>query len=140
MLHMEKAPGMISLLAGKPNSSTFPISSVTFTTTHPFGDSVDITLDGPALEQALNYNMISGIPELVEWTTGLQERAHRRGRNEGWRVSLGVGSQDLIYKVNFRMKVGVPEISKRPCSAAKLCSRMTTPSWSRPLLTREHFI
>jgi len=98
LLPMEYLPGMLSLLAGKPNPETFPITSVTFNTRHPSGDEVKLTLtDGP-LHEAMQYNLIQGLPALTEWVTGLQEFVHGRKREEGWTVSMGVGSADLLHK------------------------------------------
>lgn len=44
------------------------------------------------------YSATSGIPSLVKWLTDLQEREHRRGTDQGWRLSVTSGSQDAIYK------------------------------------------
>jgi len=60
------------------------------------------------------------------WVTGLQERVHGRkhGRNgvgegvEGWRVSIGSGSQDLIYKaVAAMVSPGDPVLVESPVYA-----------------------
>jgi tryptophan aminotransferase len=98
---MENLPGMISLLAGKPNPDAFPINSVSFTTRHPSGDEVQLSLNGPALHEAMQYTMIQGLPALLEWVTSLQEMVHGRKPEEGWSISMGVGSADLIHKVNL---------------------------------------
>ncbi|KZS92528.1 PLP-dependent transferase [Sistotremastrum niveocremeum HHB9708] len=100
LLPLEKTPGVISLLAGKPNPTTFPITSLSFTTRSPFDPSVSSTikLEGKALNEGLQYNLTSGLPDLVSWITELQERSHERKAEEGWRVSMGVGSQDVISK------------------------------------------
>ncbi|KZT42180.1 PLP-dependent transferase [Sistotremastrum suecicum HHB10207 ss-3] len=97
---LEKTPGVISLLAGKPNPTTFPITSLSFQTRSPLNpaESKTIKLEGNALNQGLQYNLTSGLPEMVSWITGLQERSHGRKPSEGWRVSMGVGSQDVIQK------------------------------------------
>ena len=34
---------------------------------------------------------------------GLQEHSHGRKRSEGWRVTIGTGAQDLIYKVRYSL-------------------------------------
>ena len=36
----------------------------------------------------------------MQWLIALQRHAHNRGEHaqEGWRISLGTGSQDLIHK------------------------------------------
>jgi tryptophan aminotransferase len=58
-----------------------------------------LKIEGADLHEALQYTATAGIPRLLEWMTGLQEIAHGRKKGEGWRVSLGSGSQDAIYKV-----------------------------------------
>ncbi|KIK60485.1 hypothetical protein GYMLUDRAFT_167942 [Collybiopsis luxurians FD-317 M1] len=105
---LEKKPGVISLLAGKPNSSTFPFTSLSFTAKDPTSESAETTISIPQAQLApgLQYSDTAGIPDLLAWLTGLQERIHGRnggsgsaGENpEGWRISIGTGSQDLISK------------------------------------------
>ena len=101
VLHLEQTPGILSLLAGKPHSSTFPITSLNFT----FKDPVDPTVEFPVqlsqeeLEVGLQYCLTPGIPQFLEWTYGLQKRAHGRDKGEGWSLTTGNGAQDLIYKV-----------------------------------------
>lgn len=57
------------------------------------------TITGEALTEALQYSDTSGLPQLINWLTDLQEKSHGRKRNEGWRLSVGAGSQDVLYKV-----------------------------------------
>lgn len=113
---------MLSLLAGKPNPSAFPFTSLQFTAKAPPSDphskailpsdggisspEITISLTSSALAEGLQYGPTAGIPSLVEWVTELQKKVHGR-RNEkveggdgGWRVSIGSGSQDLLYKVS----------------------------------------
>lgn len=101
MLHLEQTPGLISLLAGKPHSSTFPITSLTFTLRDPIDPSVEtpIHLTQAELDEGLQYGPTTGIPPLTEWVYGLQKAAHGRDKGEGWSVTIGNGAQDLIYKV-----------------------------------------
>ena len=101
LMPLEKTPGLISMLAGKPNSSTFPFTSIQLTARSPTDLMKEETLTiGPKqLETALQYGPTAGIPSLLDWIWGLQEFAHGRKRNEGWRSSVGAGSQDVIYKV-----------------------------------------
>jgi tryptophan aminotransferase len=98
---LEKTPGLISLLAGKPNPSTFPFNSLTFTAKSPSNpqEEVKLTLDGDDLAQGLQYGDTAGLKPLLDWIGGLQEVNHGRKMDEGWRISIGSGSQDLIYKV-----------------------------------------
>jgi tryptophan aminotransferase len=95
------------LLAGKPNPSTFPFTSLSFNArspTHPDEEST-LTIDGTELEQGLQYGDTAGLKSLLDWIQGLQELNHGRKKDEGWRISIGSGSQDLIYKVNFPSKL-----------------------------------
>jgi len=108
-LPLEATPGLISLLAGKPNGSMFPFTSFSFTARSPTDPSQETTttIDGVDLAQSLQYGPTDGYKGLLEWLYGLQEKAHGRKKGEGWRISVGSGSQDLIYKVgvggwNFR--------------------------------------
>lgn len=100
---LERTPGLISLLAGKPNASTFPFTSLSFNArspTHPDEEST-LTIDGAELEQGLQYGDTAGLKSLLDWIQGLQELNHGRKKDEGWRISIGSGSQDLIFKVIF---------------------------------------
>ncbi|TFK49721.1 PLP-dependent transferase [Heliocybe sulcata] len=97
---LEGTPGLISLLAGKPNASCFPFTSISFTARSPTDPSqqTNLELDKNELAAALQYGPTVGEPSLVNWVFGLQEYSHGRKRGEGWRVSIGAGSQDLLYK------------------------------------------
>ncbi|TFK36666.1 PLP-dependent transferase [Crucibulum laeve] len=97
---LEKTPGLISLLAGKPNPTTFPFTSLSFTSRSPTNPDQETTLtvDGEALAQGLQYGDTAGLKGLRDWIYSLQEREHGRKQGEGWCVSVGAGSQDLIYK------------------------------------------
>lgn len=59
------------------------------------------SISGQGVSEALQYSATSGIPSLIEWVTGLQEISHSRKKGNGWRVSIGAGSQDLVYKVRL---------------------------------------
>ena len=63
-------------------------------------EEVKLTLDGDDLAQGLQYGDTAGLKPLLDWIGGLQEANHGRRKNEGWRISIGSGSQDLIYKVS----------------------------------------
>lgn len=92
---------MISLLAGKPNDAMFPFQSFSFTITDPFhsSQSIPVSLTGADLAAGLQYGPTAGLPRLTEWFVGLQERVHGRKLSEGWRLTVGNGSQDVIFKV-----------------------------------------
>ncbi|CAL1717225.1 unnamed protein product [Somion occarium] len=102
---LEATPGLISLLVGKPNASTFPFTSLQFTARSPTDPSKETsqTLTGDELAEGLQYGPTAGIPSLIEWVHGLQEKVHGRKKGEGWRVSIGSGSQDIIYKAVHAM-------------------------------------
>ncbi|CCM06418.1 uncharacterized protein FIBRA_08679 [Fibroporia radiculosa] len=99
---LENRPGVISLLAGKPNATTFPLTSIRLTSSSPADPSrqIENEISGKALAEGLQYGPTAGIPSLCEWIYGLQQREHGRQKDEGWRVSIGSGSQDLIYKAS----------------------------------------
>lgn len=101
---LEATPGLISLLAGKPNGSMFPFTSFSFTARSPADPSRETaaTIDGEDLAECLQYGPTAGYKKLMEWLYGLQAKSHGREKGEGWRISIGSGSQDLIYKVRDR--------------------------------------
>ncbi|OJT07361.1 Kynurenine/alpha-aminoadipate aminotransferase, mitochondrial [Trametes pubescens] len=102
---LELRPGMISLLAGKPNAATFPLTSVQIKARSPTDPQKEFTTDitGAALAEGLQYGPTAGLPSMIEWIYGLQEREHGRKKGEGWRVSVGAGSQDVLHKAIFAL-------------------------------------
>jgi hypothetical protein len=62
-----------------------------------------LTLTDAELAEGLQYGPTAGLPALRAWVEGLQALEHGRsaGKAEGWRVSVGIGAQDLIYKVSL---------------------------------------
>uniref|UniRef100_A0A0W0EUN6 Aminotransferase class I/classII large domain-containing protein n=1 Tax=Moniliophthora roreri TaxID=221103 RepID=A0A0W0EUN6_MONRR len=119
---LERVPGVISLLAGKPNPTTFPIAGISLTVRDPrsaikdkksesddSADLAEVKLDKATLEEGLQYAEEAGVRSLMNWFCGLQERVHGRRctlydeggvdeAGEGWKMTIGVGSQDMIYK------------------------------------------
>ncbi|PWY98290.1 PLP-dependent transferase [Testicularia cyperi] len=102
----ELIPGMVSLLSGKPNSSTFPFQRILLEL-KPTGESGQvqtIPIEGADLEVALQYSATSGIPKLISWIEDFQSKVHARpkveqgGPGHVWRCSFGNGSQDLLTK------------------------------------------
>ncbi|EKM58576.1 uncharacterized protein PHACADRAFT_207395 [Phanerochaete carnosa HHB-10118-sp] len=117
---LESRPGLISLLAGKPNATTFPLTSIQLKARSPTDPEQEITTDlsGNALAEGLQYGPTAGIPSLIEWVYGLQEKEHGRKKGEGWRVSIGSGSQDVIYKaVNAIFNLGDSLLVESPVYA-----------------------
>ncbi|KAJ7168703.1 PLP-dependent transferase [Mycena filopes] len=105
LLPLEATPGLLSLLAGKPNPTTFPFTSFSFTAEAPpvegaqsTPEDISLTLSGAELAAALQYGPTGGMTPLVDWLHGLQETVHGRRRGEGWTLSIGSGSQDLLSK------------------------------------------
>lgn len=93
---------MISLLAGKPAPQTFPVTSISVTVRSPFDSTkeTELIIKGDALAESLQYTATKGITSLVNWVDELQQIYHGRySNNEGWGISVGTGSQDLLYKV-----------------------------------------
>ncbi|KAL4064737.1 hypothetical protein V8B97DRAFT_1301062 [Scleroderma yunnanense] len=66
---------------------------------------VTVSLSGPDLASGLQYGTTAGLPRLSDWFVGLQEHSHGRTCNEGWRLSTGSGSQDLIWKGMFQSEL-----------------------------------
>ncbi|GAA5856269.1 hypothetical protein JCM8547_000846 [Rhodosporidiobolus lusitaniae] len=97
---LEKVPGMVSLLAGKPNAATFPFSSikVELKPVIPGEPTETLTIESAALEEGLQYGPTAGLGSLVKWLENLQETRHSRPKDANWKVSVGSGSQDLIHK------------------------------------------
>jgi tryptophan aminotransferase len=102
LLPLESTPGLISFLAGKPNPTSFPFTSLNFTANNPISPSEEIavTVDPRDLQDGLQYGPTAGHPKLLGWLYELQRRMQgRKPEGEGWILSVGSGSQDLIYKV-----------------------------------------
>ena len=103
LIPLEQTPGVISLLAGKPNVSTFPFLDLTFTARdsrdHRNPD-ISVPIFGALLSQGLQYGATPGIDGLLSWFEQLQELVHgRKAVGEGWRISIGCGSRELVSKV-----------------------------------------
>ncbi|KAN0092921.1 Pyridoxal phosphate-dependent transferase [Tylopilus felleus] len=123
LLPLESTPGLISLLAGKPNDAMFPFESFSFSITDPShsSQSIPVTLTGKDLAAGLQYGPTAGLPRLNEWFVGLQERMHGRTSSEGWRLTIGNGSQDVIYKaVHSILNPGDPILIETPVYAGVL--------------------
>ncbi|KAL4068895.1 pyridoxal phosphate-dependent transferase [Scleroderma yunnanense] len=98
----------------------FPFRSFSFTATCPSnpGEVATVSLSGPDLASGLQYGATAGLPRLIDWFVGLQERSHGRTHNEGWRLSVGTRSQDLIWKaVQSLMDDGDPVMIEAPVYA-----------------------
>lgn len=65
---LEHTPGVVSLLAGKPNPATFPFEAITLTVKSPVPDEAvyDIRIDGQDLDRALQYGITGGLPDFVK--------------------------------------------------------------------------
>ncbi|KAG8978528.1 hypothetical protein FRB90_008407, partial [Tulasnella sp. 427] len=109
---------MISLLAGKPAPQTFPVTSISVTVRSPFDPTQETTLpiQGEALAESLQYTATKGIPSLLNWVDDLQKIYHNRhSTSEGWGISVGTGSQDLLYKAfHALLNPGDPVLIEAP--------------------------
>ncbi|KAG5335332.1 hypothetical protein C0989_001418 [Termitomyces sp. Mn162] len=120
---LEHTPGLISLLAGKPNPTTFPFTSFSFTAESPTkGEAdVEVKIGSTELAHGLQYGATAGYEKLWEWFVGLQEFVHCRKKTEDWSISIGSGSQDLIYKaVAALVNPGDPVLVESPVYASIL--------------------
>ncbi|KAJ7663242.1 pyridoxal phosphate-dependent transferase [Mycena polygramma] len=104
---LENIPGMISLLAGRPHASTFPFESITLNLKPALAgmpaptdgaDPFTITLENDELNEALQYGQTAGVGRLITWIEEFQTHVHKRVLDESWSVTIGAGSQDLMYK------------------------------------------
>ena len=65
----------------------------------PTDPGTPIIIGDQQLAAGLQYGATDGYKPLIEWLRGLQERSHKRQAGEGWRITMGSGSQDSLYKV-----------------------------------------
>lgn len=106
----EHIPGMLSLLAGKPNSDKFPISKIALTIKHiAQEEETTLSISEQDLDNGLQYGQTWGLARLVECLIQWQSRLYGRtivrsemdnkqdGKNP-WKLSIGGGSQDLLTK------------------------------------------
>ncbi|TIB36823.1 hypothetical protein E3P86_02366 [Wallemia ichthyophaga] len=101
---LENKPGMISLLAGKPNPETFPFENITVSlkpvspgAPHP---KLEINA-GPDLAEALQYTATCGLPRLHKFVSDLQNHVHGRRCEAGeddFAITITNGSQDAFTK------------------------------------------
>jgi tryptophan aminotransferase len=97
---------MISMLAGKPNPSLFPITSLSVTIRSPVtGEETILPITGKTLDDALQYGATGGQADIVRWFKRLQEISHHRNQTSDWDLTIGSGSQDLLYKVSLVSRV-----------------------------------
>ncbi|KAJ7676697.1 pyridoxal phosphate-dependent transferase [Mycena polygramma] len=104
---LEKIPGMISLRAGNPHPSTFPFDSVTLKLKPTLAgmpaptdgaDMFTITLENNEVNEAFQYGETEGMGRLITWIEEFQTHVHKRVLDKSWSVTIGAGSQDLMYK------------------------------------------
>lgn len=103
MLVEQHTPDLLSLLAGKPNASTFPIMSFSFDVrspdpSAPVIETLQISSGSPALNTALQYGASRGDAELIEVFFEMQEELHGRKKDDSWRITIGAGGMDILYK------------------------------------------
>jgi len=112
LLSLEKNPGMISFLAGKPNPDRFPFESITvrlkpsavLSSDPSTGESTELVVDGHTLERVLQYGSTDGDPLFDEALNDIVSAVHGRTRHDGtaagdFEIAVGTGSQDLLAKV-----------------------------------------
>ncbi|KAI1481783.1 PLP-dependent transferase [Daldinia eschscholtzii] len=96
LLPLENLPGMISLVAGKPNPEVFPFEKITLSLK---GSSKQIILtqeDG--LADGLQYGLPGGNSDLVKWFEEFQCELHGINRGQEWACCIGNGSQELLHR------------------------------------------
>ncbi|XP_045158771.2 kynurenine/alpha-aminoadipate aminotransferase, mitochondrial-like [Mercenaria mercenaria] len=94
----QSKPSMISMAGGMPNVRTFPIESASL----KLSDGTQLEMDSELMKKALQYTQTPGVPDLVNWVKGLQERVHnppaQGSGGENWDLLITNGSQDGICK------------------------------------------
>ncbi|KAJ7844932.1 pyridoxal phosphate-dependent transferase [Mycena olivaceomarginata] len=113
---LEHIPGMISLLAGRPNTSTFPFDSITMKLKPTLAgmpaasgdeDPFTISLEEDELNEALqcvpplptcSIGADRKLMRAEQWLEKFQSHVHKRVPDASWDVTVGSGSQDLMYK------------------------------------------
>ncbi|TIA87034.1 hypothetical protein E3P99_03437 [Wallemia hederae] len=101
---LENNPGMISLLAGKPNPQTFPFENITVTLKPVTPDAPHPKLEinaGADLQEALQYTATCGLPRLHKFVRDFQHHVHGRVAVPGeddFSVTITNGSQDAFTK------------------------------------------
>ncbi|KAG9122084.1 hypothetical protein FRC07_001684 [Ceratobasidium sp. 392] len=111
LLPLELQPGVISLLAGKPNPSTFPIEELSITLRSPTAPQPyhnqpnaepvleTLTIKNSDISTALQYTFTDGIPELRKTLAEFQKTEHGVDIDDiHLQLAMGSGSQDLLYK------------------------------------------
>ncbi|KAJ6543419.1 pyridoxal phosphate-dependent transferase, partial [Mycena vulgaris] len=122
----ESIPGMISLLAGRLNPSTFPFESISMKLRSTLAgmpaptredDPFNLTLEGDVLNEALQYGGTAGVTRFIDvcCILGIQtdvsvgentvarripDACAQAGTCGTWAISVGSGSQDLMYKAS----------------------------------------
>jgi tryptophan aminotransferase len=91
---------MLSLLAGKPNLSTFPIRSISMSIRSPVPPFTEtmVHIEHDRMNEALQYGPTTGHKDLVNFLVRMQTKLHSREKDASWRLSVGAGSQDLLFK------------------------------------------
>ncbi|XP_040573964.1 kynurenine/alpha-aminoadipate aminotransferase, mitochondrial isoform X1 [Lepeophtheirus salmonis] len=85
---------IIPLSAGQPNSKLFPFVKMTL----DINDGTQITIQGPQLHKALQYQPTDGIPELISLVKNLQKEMHDPPNWENMDLLILPGSQDGLCK------------------------------------------
>lgn len=100
LFDLENTPGLLSILAGKPNTTTFPILSISLDAPSlaSASDTNIITLEGEQIGEALQYGTTSGQLGLIDLLTRFQCELHGRQKDPSWKISIGAGSADLLYQ------------------------------------------
>ncbi|KAI1452818.1 PLP-dependent transferase [Annulohypoxylon moriforme] len=96
LLPLENLPGMISLVAGKPNPEVFPFEKITISLKGSKEDIILTQEDG--LIDGLQYGLPGGNPNLVKWFEDFQSKLHGIDKSQGWTCCVGNGSQELLHR------------------------------------------
>lgn len=100
LMVLEDTPGLLSILAGKPSASNFPILSFSMTVRSPVPPFTETSLaiEGDRLTEALQYGATAGQKDLRNLLITMQRDLHGREKDASWDLIVGSGSQDLLFK------------------------------------------
>eukprot|EP01120_Amphizonella_sp_Union-15-10_P009363 TRINITY_DN3526_c0_g1_i1.p1 TRINITY_DN3526_c0_g1~~TRINITY_DN3526_c0_g1_i1.p1 ORF type:complete len:417 (+),score=61.33 TRINITY_DN3526_c0_g1_i1:54-1304(+) len=114
-----KIPGMISLGAGYPNPSMFPISSLNVT----LKDGSEINFNEEITKEMLQYCPSFGLPSFIKWAKHHMATRHTpKLQDTAWNVCITNGSQEALFKsLDILIDPGDSILTENPTYSGALC-------------------
>ncbi|XP_046566764.1 kynurenine/alpha-aminoadipate aminotransferase, mitochondrial-like isoform X2 [Haliotis rubra] len=98
---LQSPPSLISMASGMPNAELFPIKEASLT----LSDGSKLNVDNALLKKGLQYSATPGLPEMLKWLKGIQQKVHNppslgiSDENKQLDFLVTSGSQDGLCKV-----------------------------------------